>query len=154
MTLINFGDDLLDFRFTLPGEGFVVLAAFLFAAASVYGKELSRHMDASVMAGVQLGIGGAVLIIAGYGSGGTLEGFTPASVSVLAFLVFVSSAAFALWSILLKYNPVCIITVFNFLTPISGAVLSGLFLGESVFDLKHFSALILVCLGIRMVTKK
>lgn len=152
--LVNFGDDLLDFHFTAVGEGSVVLAAFIFAAASVYAKEVSQRMNVIVMAGWQLGIGGLILTVSGYATGGTLNGFTLASTSVLALLVLISSAAFALWSILLKYNPVGIVTVFNFLTPIAGAVLSSFFLSESIMDWKLLISLILVCLGIWMVTRR
>lgn len=152
--VVNFGTGLLDFNFTILGEGFVVFAAFLFAAASIYGKELSRRMDVMIMSGTQLTIGGIALLILGYAGGGVVDNFTVSSVSVLAFLVIISSAAFALWSILLKYNPVGMITVFNFLVPVSGAMLSALFLGESIMEWKNATALILVCGGIWLVTRK
>lgn len=33
---VNFSADLLDFRFALRGEGFVVIAAFILSAATIY----------------------------------------------------------------------------------------------------------------------
>jgi drug/metabolite transporter (DMT)-like permease len=69
-------------------------------------------------------------------------------------MVLLSSAAFALWTILLKYNRVGLVTVFNFLVPIFGAILSAIFLGESILEWKNVIALILVCSGIWLVTKE
>src|SRR3546814_7548701 len=76
---VNLGVGGLDFQFTLLGEGSIVMAAFVLSAASIYGKKVSQTMDAVVMTGYQLAIGGAALIVLGYGPGGTLTGFTWAS---------------------------------------------------------------------------
>ncbi len=149
--LVNFNAD-MDFNFSWAGEGNVVLAAFIFAASSIYGKRLSQRMDVILMAGWQLTIGGAVLVAIGYGTGGDLGQISVPALSVLAFLIFLSSAAFSLWSVLLKYNEVGIVTIFNFLTPVSGAVLSGLVLHENIWDVKLLVSLLFVCAGIWMVT--
>ena len=44
-------------------------------------------------------------------------------------------------------------SIFNFLTPIFGTILSALILSEDVFNLRNLVALILVCLGIYIVNK-
>ncbi|WP_296656339.1 DMT family transporter, partial [Rhodoferax sp.] len=123
--VVNFKRDLLDFHFTLLGEGFVVIAAFILSAASIYGKKVSQHMDSIVLTGYQLTIGGLALLLGGYGAGGALAGFSWASTALLVYLVLLSSVAFGLWTILLKYNRVGMVTVFNFLIPIFGAMLSA-----------------------------
>ena len=150
--VVNLDTRGFDFQFTFLGEGCIVLAAFALSAASIYGKKISQSMDAVVMTGYQLAIGGFALILLGYGTGGTLTGFTWASSAMLAYLVLLSAAAFSLWSILLKYNPVGVVTIFNFLIPIFGAVLSALFLDESILEWKNALALLLVCFGIWRVT--
>jgi drug/metabolite transporter (DMT)-like permease len=152
--VVNFKPELMDFNFTLLGEGFVVIAAFILAAASIYGKRISQHMDSVIMTGWQLFIGGLVLVLAGYATGGTLYGFTWVSSALLAYLVVLSSAAFTLWSLLLKYNRVGMVTVFNFLVPVFGAVLSAIFLDENVLEWKNAVALVLVCGGIWLVTRE
>lgn len=151
---VNFSPDLLDFNFTLLGEGFVVIAAFILSAATIYGKKLSQTMDSVVLTGYQLSIGGLALLIAGYASGGTLSGFTLQSTALLGYMVLLSSVAFALWTVLLKYNRVGLVAVFNFLIPVFGAVLSAVFLGESILEWKNVVALVLVCAGIWMVTRE
>src|SRR3546814_5968740 len=100
----------------------------------------------------QLAIGGAAFVVLGYGTGCTLTGFSWASSAMLAYLIILSAAAFSLWSILLKYNPVGVVTVFNFLIPVFGAVLSAIFLDESILEWKNAIALLLVCFGIWRVT--
>lgn len=64
--VVNVGSDLMDFNFSLLGEGSVVLAAFILSAASIYGKRISQTMDTTVMTGYQLAIGGLVLTLGGY----------------------------------------------------------------------------------------
>ena len=152
--IVNFNPALLDFHFTLMGEGFIVIAAFALSAGSIYGKKISQTMDSIVLTGYQLTIGGAVLLVAGYATGGVLSGFTPASTALLAYTVLLSSVAFGLWTILLKYNRVGMVSVFNFLIPVFGAVLSAVFLGESIFEWKNLIALVLVCAGIWWVSKE
>ena len=152
--VVNFNPALLDFHFTLMGEGFIVIAAFALSAGSIYGKKISQTMDSIVLTGYQLTIGGAVLLVAGYATGGVLSGFTPASTALLAYTVLLSSVAFGLWTILLKYNRVGMVSVFNFLIPVFGAVLSAVFLGESIFEWKNLIALVLVCAGIWWVSKE
>lgn len=144
---------LLQVDFTLLGEGFVVIAAFVLAAASIYGKRISSGIDPIVMTGWQLAIGGAALLAGGYGSGGGLHGFTPASTSLLAYMVLVSSLSVSIWALLLKVNRVSTITAFNFMVPVFGAVLSALFLGESILEWRYGFALVLVCCGIWLVTR-
>ncbi len=151
--VVNFNHDLLDFHFTLLGEGFVVVAAFILSAGAIYGKKVSQDMDSVVLTGYQLAVGGLVLVAGGFAFGGTLSGFSLESSALLGYLVLLSSVAFALWTILLKYNRVGEVTVFNFLIPVFGAILSAIFLGESILEWKYMAALVLVCTGIYLVTK-
>lgn len=152
--VVNFDRNLLDFHFTLLGEGFVVIAAFVLSAATIYGKRVSQKMDAVVLTGYQLAIGGVALLLVGYAVGGELKGLSWQSTALMLYMVLLSSVAFTLWTILLKYNRVGLVTVFNFLIPVFGAVLSAIFLGESILEWKNMLALMLVCSGIWLVTKE
>jgi drug/metabolite transporter (DMT)-like permease len=151
---VNLGGKGLDFEFTLLGEGFVVIAAFVLAAASIWGKAISQKMDPMVMTAWQLAIGGGGLLAIGFSAGGHLAGFDVRSLALLAYMAALSATAFALWSLLMKHNPVGMLAVFNFLIPVFGVLLSALFLHEPVLAWKNAAALVLVCGGIWLVTRK
>jgi drug/metabolite transporter (DMT)-like permease len=142
----------LDAEFTLLGDGFIVIAAFVLSAASILGKRLSQQIDAMVMTGWQLGIGGLVLTLLGHSLGGELRGMGVAAASLLLYMAILSAVAFALWAALLKHNRVGLVSVFNFLIPVFGALLSALFLGEDILAWRNAVALLLVCGGIWLVT--
>ncbi|MFT8871976.1 MAG: DMT family transporter [Sporolactobacillus sp.] len=151
--LVNFSSDLLSFHFSFGGEGLIVLAALAFSASTIYGKRVSQGLDSMVVTGHQLLIGGIILLLLGLSHHGYVTHFTFGSTLILFYLGLLSALAFTLWTILLKYNKVGSIALYNFLIPVSGAILSGIFLGESILEWKNALALILVCLGIYAVNR-
>ena len=73
----------------------------------------------------------------------------------MVYLVLLSSAAPSpCGRLLLKYNRVSMVTVFNFMIPVFGTVLSAMFLDERFLEWKNAAALLLVCSGIWLVTKE
>ena len=50
------------------------------------------------------------------------------AVMILLYLALVSSVAYTLWGILLKYNDVSKISIFGFMNPVIGVILSALLL--------------------------
>ena len=112
-----------------------------------------QRIDSVVLTGYQLAIGGAALLVVGFAMGGSLGSPTPAALALLGYLVVLSSAAFSLWTTLLKYNRVSMVAVFNFMVPVFGTLLSALFLNESFLEWKNGLALLLVCGGIWLVTR-
>jgi drug/metabolite transporter (DMT)-like permease len=95
----------------------------------------------------------SVLLAAEYATGGSLHAFTLGSMALLAHLALLSAAAFTLWSLLLKYNQLGKVTVFNFLVPVFGTMLAAICLNENIMELKNLVALVLVCGGIWLVTR-
>ncbi|ARC84683.1 eamA-like transporter family protein [Clostridium argentinense CDC 2741] len=152
--IVNFDSQLLGSSFTIKGEGAILISALILSASSIYSKKLTQSMDSVVVTGYQLFIGGAVLIGLGYGFNGSISGFTIKSTSLLIYLAMLSSIAFSLWTILLKYNNVGTVAVFNFLTPIFGSILSAIFLHENIWEFKNAIALICVCIGIWLVNRE
>lgn len=106
------------------------------------------------MTGWQLLLGGLVLTTTGVSGGGHLGPLSLGAGALILYLATVSAVAFALWSVLLKHNPVSSVAVYNFEIPIFGAILAALVLGESVFEWKNLVALVLVSIGIWLVTTK
>lgn len=152
--IVNFSSDLLNFSFSFMGEGFVIIAALVFAASTIYAKKLSKTLDVIVITGYALLFGGILLTLIGFVFGGGVDHFTIESSSILLYLALLSSVNLCLWNWLMKYNKVARVSVYNFLVPIFGAVLSAIFLGETIMEIKNIAALVLVSLGIWMVNKE
>lgn len=152
--IVNFSSDLINISFTVKGEGFVIIAAFVFAASAIYSKKLSKNIDVMLITGYNLFIGGVILAVFGLANGGKVTHFEPSSTSLLIYMGFLSAVAFSLWTLLLKYNKVGKVSIFNFLVPVFGAVLSSIFLGENILEIKNFIALIFVCIGIWFVNRE
>lgn len=148
------GSSFFDGGFSFKGEGLVVLASFTLSVSALYSKKISQNKDAYTVTGYQLAIGGLILTIIGYVLGGKLTNFTFKSTSLLIYMALLSAIAFALWSQLLKYNKVGVISVFNFLIPVFGTILSAIILNENIFDIKILIALLLVCTGIYLVYRR
>lgn len=151
--ILNYSTDLFNFSFSLIGEGFVIIAAFMFSAASIYAKRITRNMDVMVVTGYSLFTGGIMLTLLGSLYGAKIYHFTIASSSLLIYLALLSATAFSLWNLLIKFNKVGSVSVYNFFTPIFGAILSSIFLGETILELKNIIALVFVCTGIWIVNK-
>lgn len=150
--IVNFnGGSLMDKPFSFRGEGFVMIAAIVLSFGNIYGKKINKKLDASITTGYQLMLGGIGLTILGTIFGGKLTGFTVKSSALLIYMAILSAVAFVIWAQLLKYNRLGEISVFNFLVPIFGTVLSAIFLGENIFDIKILIALVFVCMGIFLV---
>lgn len=143
----------IDGGVSFMGEGFIVVAAFVLSAASIYGKRISQTMDPVVMTAYQLAFGGLALITIGWTAGAQLPAFTWAAGLLLAYMAALSAVAFAVWGALLKHNRVSKVAIFSFLIPVFGSSLSVLFLGESLLEWKYLLALVLVCAGIWRVTQ-
>ena len=85
------------------------------------------------LSGYQFLCGGILLTGFGLAMGGRVHvGAVSASGwLLLLYMGFISAAAYTLWGILLKYNPVARVAVFGFMNPVFGVLLSAIFLGES-----------------------
>ena len=136
---------------SLLGEGFLVFAALCFGLGSTWSKRVTAGSDPIVVTGYQMTIGGAVLLLVGPIAGGRLTVITGAGLVLLLYMAFLSAAAFSLWTLLLKFNDAGKVLVYNFLVPVFGTVLSGIFLHEVFFTVKNLIALVLVCAGIIIV---
>lgn len=154
--IVNLGKGELGVGFALLGEGFMILSAIVAALGSLANKEVSRNMAPVALCGWQLTLGAVMLIVLGFVMGGNLPllEIGAAGWLLLLYMSFISAAAFTLWTILLKYNPMGRITVYNFLIPVFGSILSALFLGEEMWNVYTLSALPLVCVGIYFVNWK
>ena len=143
----------LEFTMNLLGDGFVILSTVAYSFSSVFMKRFSKYEDPVVISGYQFIFGGAFMIAVGALLGGKINLSDATGIVILIYLAFLSAVAYALWGVLLKYNPVSRVTVFSFTTPIFGTILSLIFLPESsgVDPINLIITLILVCGGILLL---
>lgn len=146
--------------FSLSGEGMVLLSTLAAATSSNLAKRFSREHDPVLLSGWQFAVGGAVMLAVGLALGGRVapaEGADPlAATALLAYLGFISAAAYSLWSMALAANPVSRVAVFGFMNPVFGVLLSALLLSETdvVSPVVAVVALVLVSVGIVIVNRK
>ncbi len=140
----------LTFDMNFFGDAFVIFSAISAGTSSVLIKRFSKHEDPVTISGYQFMLGGVFMIIVGLIFGGRLEPKSFLGILVLIYLAFLSAIAYSLWGILLKYNPVSKITIFNFSTPVFGTLLSLIMLkGEAAVNPWNLIlTLLLVSLGI------
>lgn len=139
-------------RFTLLGDGMIILNALCGASASLLTRGLSKRVDVFVGTGYSLSIGGALLVLPGLAAGGTLPVVSITGLIILLLLIAISTVGFSLYNKLLSCNPVGKVAIFNSLIPVVGAVTSCLCLGET-FYWKYVVAGALATAGIYIINK-
>jgi drug/metabolite transporter (DMT)-like permease len=125
-----------------------------YAFSSALLKRYSQKENTVMLSGYQFAFGGAVMIAVGLLGGGAIKTVTTNGIAVLIYLAFISAAAYSLWGLLLKYNPVSKISVYGFMNPVFGVILSALLLTEQNGNLgivKVIISLALVGAGILIV---
>ena len=136
VVLVNVNGSGMDAGFCFSGEGFIFLSTVAYAFSSVFLKRYSKEDNPVMLSGYQFVTGGIIMMLCGFGMGGTLTHVTLAGIAMLLYLALVSAVAYSLWGVLLKYNPISKVAVFGFMNPVFGVV-----------------ALVLVCVGIYIVNK-
>ena len=131
----------------------IFMSALCYGISSVTLKMISDRESPVTITAYQLLIGGALLVISGIVSGGSVTGFTWKSSLLLGYMALLSTVAFSIWSLLLKYNSVGKVTIYGFSIPVFGVALSALFLGENILSWQTVIALIMVSVGIIIVNK-
>lgn len=140
-------------RFSMDGEGFIVIADLMFAFGSVISKKATKADDSWTVTAYNLVLGGAVLIVLGLFCGGSLHTVTVKGCVTLLYLALLSAISFTLYAMLIKYNNIGKICIFNFVNPIAGTLLSGLMLKENILQVRYLVSLVLVCTGIFVVNR-
>lgn len=144
VVLVNLGGGGLTMSFRLNGEGFIFASTVAYAISSALLKRYSQKENTVMLSGWQFAFGGLVMMLVGFAGGGRIdvlhnaiagsaEGlhFAAAGFAMLVYLGFVSAVAYSLWGLLLKYNPVSKISVYGFMNPVFGVVLSAFLLSEN-----------------------
>ena len=148
VVVVNIGSEGIESTFSILGDGFILLAAISFGVTNVTSKWLTDREGPVSVTAFQLTTGGLAMIIIGLLSGGSVTGFNTKGTILFIYLELLSTVAFIIWTKLLKYNEASKISVYGFMTPVFGVLLSGLFLGETILTITNLVALILVSIGV------
>lgn len=160
VVLVNVAGESGGFSFTLAGEGMVLASTLAAATSSNLAKRFSATHDPVLLSGWQFAVGGAAMLVVGLALGGHVAPADAAhplpALGLLAYLGFISAAAYSLWSLALAANPVSRVAVFGFMNPVFGVILSAVLLGETsvVSPMVAVVALVLVSLGIVVVNRQ
>lgn len=151
VVVINLAPGAWGTGFSIKGEGMVLICTIAYGISTVVLKMISDMESPMTITSYQILFGSILLIVIGWALGGHVEGFTVKSTLLLIYMALISTVAFSIWTMLLKYNPVGRVAIYGFTIPVFGVALSAIFLGEEIFSLKNLSALILVSVGILIV---
>jgi len=140
------------FNFVFTGDGFILFSGFIFGLSTIYAKKLSTNLHPILLTAWQMFLGSLVLLTIGIiGSKGIHLVFTPKAKWLLLYTSLVSSVAVSLWYSLLKYNKAGEISLYKFVNPLAGSILSALFIPGEAFNVYVILALVLVSAGIIVV---
>ncbi|TQS70595.1 DMT family transporter [Ornithinibacillus gellani] len=143
IVVANWGQS-FQFSFQFNGEGYMILAALTGAIGTIMAKEMAVGIHPFALTGWQLTIGASIMLAIGLPQmQENAMVFTPLGWGLLIYSALLSAVAFALWYSILKYNKAGEISIYKFITPVSGAVLSAMFIAD-----EHFNGLILAALGL------
>ena len=147
---------ILNGSFSFRGEGLMLAAAASYGISNVYLKKIVKQESPMAITSYQILFGSLLMIIIGICMGGRVQVYSLKAACLLLYLAALSAAAFSIWTLLLKYNPVSKVAVFGFMNPVFGVILSALLLGEGsqAAGVKSLIALLLVSIGIYVVNKK
>lgn len=136
------------------GEICLLASAFFGAYGNVLTKQESARMNVFALTAQQMLLGGLGLVVVGAVRTGLLPfQFTTYTLLMLLYLAVLSASAFMLWNNVMKYNKVGSVSMYLFLIPVFGVILSSTFLGETV-HLTVALALSLVVAGIIIVNRQ
>lgn len=152
--IANWGQE-FSFSFHFTGEGFMILAALTGAIGTIMAKEMALGIHPFALTGWQLTIGSILMLL--FGMPQMEENaiiFTPLGWGLLLYSALLSAVAFALWYSILKFNKAGEISMYKFITPVSGVILSAMFIPGEMLDPYIFIAIGLVALGIIAINYK
>ncbi len=135
------------------GEGCIAIGALAFVIGSMLSKKATKVENSNTVSMYNLLFGGAILVIIGLLCGGTFTKVSWSGVIGLLYLSLLSIGAYSIWTMLLTYNPVSKISIYNFIIPITATILSAIFLKEDILEVKYLISLICVCVGIVIVNR-
>lgn len=141
------------FTFSFSGEGMMTFAAIAQTIAYFVAVFSAKSLSAVKLVGFGQFVAGVMLLIFSGFTGASQIHFSALGILSLVSLSIISSVAYVLSLLPLKYFPASEISVFNLLITVFGVVISSLVLGEDIFRFNYLLSFVLITIGIYMVNK-
>jgi drug/metabolite transporter (DMT)-like permease len=150
---VNWGQG-FNFSFTLFGEGFLIFSGIVSAIGTILAKKMSSSLNPFFVTAWQMVLGAGIMIIIGGLKVEQALKFNFISTTLLIYSMFLSGIAFSIWYVLLRYNKAGEISIYRFFIPVSGTILSSIFLPDEYFTFNILIALCFVMIEIYTINKK
>ncbi len=138
-------------HFTL-GDVLIIVASFCSAGGNIVCKRAYRCESPVYIVAWSQFVGGLILTAVGIAFGGRFHSFEIGGVLILAYICAASIIAYCLWNILLKNNPLSLMSIYKFMEPLFGvivsAVVTAVMYHENSLGWEYIPALLLLLLGI------
>jgi drug/metabolite transporter (DMT)-like permease len=135
----------------------VVLASFLWAIGSIYGKTAKLPSSPLVTTGIEMLAGGAVQIIVSlvFGEFGRIDLAAVSQRSALAwtYLTVIGPIAFVAYAWLLRVAPIPLVATYSYVNPLV-AIILGYFLGKELITPRILLAAGLIVGSVFLVSKR
>lgn len=130
------------------GEVLILLASVCTVASNVIGKHLYATKAPVAAMGVSQLFGGAVMLIIGFLSGGSMSIAESKAFPIMGYIVFASSLSYCIWSLLVKAGKLSGLFIIKFLEPIFACIFGWILLGEDILKWQYLISFLLVIFGI------
>ena len=127
VVLVNMTEGGFSGNFSIAGEGasFFLLLPLPFLPRWLNG--FLQGEDTIVLSAYSYALGGVAMVGLSLFAGAHLTAISPMAHVVMLYMITVSTVAYTLWAVLIKYNHISKIAIFNFATPMFGVILSAIF---------------------------
>lgn len=151
--ITNYTGESLSGSLRFSGEGFILIATFFNALASVMLRKYGKGENPFVVTSFQFILGSLLLIVLGIALTGGFLALTPKGMVMILYGSFISACAFSIWTWVLQQYSANEFGVYKLFIPIFGSLFSVLALGEA-FTVNMAAGLALVLLGSLILNKK
>lgn len=151
--ITNYTGESLSGSLRFSGEGFILIATFFNALASVMLRKYGKGENPFIVTSFQFTLGSLVLIVLRIVLSGGFLPLTTKGMLMILYGSFISACTFSIWTWILQQFSANEFGVYKLFIPIFGSLFSIIFLGEE-FTFKLVVGMALVLLGSLILNKK
>ncbi len=145
----------LNMSMSLMGEGSLIVASLAYALAVIYGKRVLKEIPSLMLNMHQMIIGSLILLCVGLiGAGGYHLQFNTQALVLLIYSGFLSAIAFVVWYQLIDTYSASSVTVYIFLIPVFGSIISSIVFPEEHLTWNVLVSLVLMSVSIYLVNRQ